>query len=125
MQYVPSIDREHDSYKETYYKSPRQPLPAYFGLISCSLLVIFNGWDTFYRIGKGNITRNDAAVGLVAAYLGPVLFFGFYGMYKLVNGTRLQSYSQFEEYYAPLEQGLDGQEKVPKNKFWAFLSWIR
>jgi len=125
MQYVQSIDREHDSYKVKYYKSPRQPFPAYFGIISCTLLVIFNGWDTFYRISKGTITRNDAAVDLVAAYLGPILFLSFYGIYKFKNGTRLQSYAQFDDSYIPMEQGLDGQEKVPKNKFRRFLSWVR
>ncbi|KAI9700276.1 MAG: Cationic amino acid transporter 2 [Candelina mexicana] len=125
MAHVRTIDRNDPKYTKTYYKSPRQPFPAYFGLIACFLLVLFNGWDTFFRISRRTISGSDAAVELLAAYLGPVLFVVFYILYKFVNGTQITGYPQFRNAYTPMETGLDREPPESANKIRRFLSWIK
>jgi hypothetical protein len=50
MKHACSIDRDDPEYKKYFYRSPRQPLPAYFAIVSCSYLVLFSGWNTFYDL---------------------------------------------------------------------------
>ncbi|MCJ1246585.1 hypothetical protein MMC30_003794 [Trapelia coarctata] len=65
-----SLNRKSPDYKKLYYRAPRQPFWAYFGLISCSLLLIFNGWHVIYKINRGSINPGDATAGLIGAYGG-------------------------------------------------------
>lgn len=124
MQYSRTIRRSESAYKERFYRSPRQPFPAIFGIVSCSLLIIFNGWDTFYHISKGTITRGEAGVQIVAAYLGPVLFLGFYVVYKVVYNTKVVGWHQFSNVYDPIERGLDDAPEESANWFRRVWSWI-
>jgi len=79
-----SLNRKSPSYKKTYYRGPRQPFWAYFGLVSCSLLLIFNGWYTIYEINHGLTSKGDAAAGIIASYGGPVVFLGIIVFYKVI-----------------------------------------
>lgn len=125
MKHVRSVDRDDGDYKTYFYRSPRQPFPAYFAIISCSCLVIFNGWETFYSISQQNISASDAAVDLVAAYLGPVLFLAYYLVYKFVKGTHMTSYANMGNSYTPMEAGLDNEPSESANRVIRFLSWLR
>jgi len=73
----------HDRTSNTYpFQSRFQPVTAIFGLVSCSLLVIFNGWDTF-------IAKPIKPVDVIAAYLGPIVFIAIYIFHKLKYGTQM------------------------------------
>jgi len=124
MQYSRTVKRSDSAYKERFYRSPRQPFPAVFGIVSCSLLIIFNGWDTFYHISKGTISSGEAGVQIVAAYLGPVLFLGFYAVYKVVYNTKVVGWNQFSNVYDPIERGLDDAPEESRNWFRRVWSWI-
>ncbi|KAI9741128.1 MAG: hypothetical protein M1834_002841 [Cirrosporium novae-zelandiae] len=125
MEHSRTIDRTSPEYRKNFFRSPRQPFPAYFGIISCTSLILFNGWETFFQISKGNINGGDAATGLISAYLGPILFLGFYVGYKFGKGTRMTSYANFGASYIPMEEGLDEKEGESRNRVVRFLSWVR
>lgn len=65
-----SLNRKSPEYQKMYYRAPRQPAWAYVGLILCSLLLLFNGWHTIYKINRGTIDASNAAAGLIGAYGG-------------------------------------------------------
>jgi hypothetical protein len=65
-----SLNRKSPDYKQMYYRAPRQPFWAYVGLIFCSLLLLFNGWHTFYKINRGTIHASHATAGLIGSYGG-------------------------------------------------------
>jgi amino acid permease len=126
MKHARSIDRDDAEYKKYFYRSPRQPFPAYFAIISCSCLVFFSGWDTFYQIAtKTTTSSSDAAASLISKYIGPILFLGFYLTYKFFKNTHMTSYANFGNSYTPMEAGLDGEPRESSNAMIRFLSWIR
>ncbi len=124
MKHARSVDRDDEDYKKYFYRSPRQPFPAYFAILSCACLVIFNGWETFYNISQHTISPSDAAVNLISAYLGPILFLGYYLIYKFAKGTHMTSYANMGNSYTPMEAGLDGEPSESKNVVIRFLSWL-
>ena len=125
MKHARSIDRDDPEYKKYFYRSPRQPLPAYFAIVSCSCLVFFSGWNTFYELAQQNITASNAAANLISEYIGPILFMGFYLGYKFAKNTHMTTYANFGSSYTPMEAGLDGEPRESSNAFVRFLSWIR
>lgn len=125
MKHTRSINRDDAGYKKYFYRSPRQPLPAYFAIIFCSCIVFFSGWETFYELSHNAISSQDAAVSLISHYIGPILFLAFYLAYKLIKNTHMTSYANFGTSYTPIEAGLDDEPEESSNAFIRFLSWIR
>lgn len=70
------IDRDGDEYRRNYFRVPRQPFIAWFGLVSCTLLIFFNGWYIFWEIHNRHIKAGEAAARLIGAY-GGVSFVSF------------------------------------------------
>jgi amino acid transporter len=67
-----AFNREHEQYP---YRSRGQSLRAYYGLIFCALLVIFNDWTVFVRpFNTGEF---------VAAYIAPVALFAIVAAYHI------------------------------------------
>ena len=64
------------------YRSKGQPFTAIFGLVSCTLLVVFNGWSVFYL-------KPFVAHAFVAAYLWPMVFVAIYITHKLYYHTQI------------------------------------
>lgn len=119
--------------RQTYagYRSTPQPLAAYVGLIACSIIVFFNGWEGFYKIHKRNrygaeetgITKGEIAQELISAYLGPVLFVALYAGNKILYGTRRVPLNEIRY----LETRPDWEEPWDEDgrPAWKrFLSWI-
>ncbi|KAA6408002.1 MAG: AAT family amino acid transporter [Lasallia pustulata] len=68
------IDRDGDEYRRNYFRVPRQPFIAWFGLVSCTLLIFFNGWYIFWEIHNRHIKAGEAAARLIGAYGGVLIF---------------------------------------------------
>jgi hypothetical protein len=60
--------RDSDVYKSRYYRVPRQPSIAWFGIASCSTFIFFNGWHVIMQIHKGQIRKGTAFWQLAEAY---------------------------------------------------------
>lgn len=90
------INRDSDHYIKHHYRAHWQPLWAIFGLVTCTLLMIFGGWTAIYDLCKARkvngkpvkvVRRGDSAFAIVAAYLGVscVLFLIFLQAYDMVS----------------------------------------
>ncbi|KAI5298611.1 hypothetical protein KEM55_003189 [Ascosphaera atra] len=64
------------------FKSPFQPYLAYFSLVFCTVVVVFNGFDCFF---PGKFT----AKAFIPAYIGVPIFFGLYFGHKLLFKTKV------------------------------------
>ena len=73
MKFFPNtIDRNRSYYKAKYYRAHWQPLWALIGLVSCTILMLFFGWNAIYDLcakSKG-VSKEDSIVDLITAYLG-------------------------------------------------------
>ncbi|KAI9894305.1 MAG: hypothetical protein M1814_003061 [Vezdaea aestivalis] len=87
------------------YKSVWQPYTAIFGLVSCTLILIFNGWSVFY-------VKPFKVDKLIAAYLWPVIFFLIYITHKLVTKSEMRPLDSLEYH----TQFGDKDELVPPSK---------
>ncbi|KAI9807433.1 MAG: hypothetical protein M1833_000178 [Piccolia ochrophora] len=82
----------YDRSSPTYpYQSKGQPFTALFGLVACSLLVIFNGWDVFY-------IKPFAVENLFAAYLWPLVFAIIYCTHKFVTKSEIKRLRDLDYY---------------------------
>lgn len=70
------MDRDGEEYRKNYFRVPRQPFFAWLGIVSCTLLVISNGWYVFWQIHHKRMAAPEAAGRLIGAYAGvsPVPF---------------------------------------------------
>ncbi|KAI9805075.1 MAG: hypothetical protein M1825_000909 [Sarcosagium campestre] len=82
----------HDRSSPNYpYQSIGQPFTALFGLLACSLLVIFNGWDVFYN-------KPFVVEDLFAAYLWPVVFAVIYCTHKFFTKSEMKRLKDLDYY---------------------------
>ena len=108
--------------KYQLYRSPgHQPLPAIYAIVSCSLLLIFNGWETFYQAHHHRLSPGEIAAGLIRAYFGPLFFLTLYLGYKHYKKTSLRDYSMFPTLSAGLFDARDGYGEFPL----PYKSWWR
>lgn len=121
------IDRKN---KHTYrgYRSSRQPLTAWFGAISCALLVTFNGWEAFYKIHqkrtwKPELKGTDIAAELIGAYVGPLLFVSLYVGHKFIYKTQMVALPNME-YIVARPDWEEPWENDDRPRWRRFLSWI-
>ncbi|CAF9921060.1 MAG: Cationic amino acid transporter 2 [Heterodermia speciosa] len=129
------MDRDGKMYKLNYYRAHWQPLWAYLGLLLSSLLMIFSGWAAIYDLvaRSDGVNRRDAIVDLVAAYLGPALFFCIYLLYKWRYKTQFRGLVDMRDVWFPANvpdeddegTGTNNSLKGGKGRFREFLSWIR
>lgn len=68
------------------YKAPLQPYAAWYGLVFCSIILFFNGWQVFVTIGGAPFDKAT----FVTSYL-PILFFPilYYGHLLYKGGKRI------------------------------------
>ncbi|PRP84964.1 amino acid transporter [Planoprotostelium fungivorum] len=69
------------------YRSPLQPYSAWFGLVSCVIIIIFNGFTTFSPF---------VAVDFCASYLGVVSFFALFIGWKWTKKTKMVPLSEID-----------------------------
>ncbi|KAI4218845.1 MAG: hypothetical protein L6R36_008721, partial [Xanthoria steineri] len=139
--YSQTLNRDSDSYRQKHYRAHWQPLWAILGLVLCSLLMLFSGWAAIYDLAakSKNVSRADSIVDLIAAYLGPFLFFTILITYKLLRGTRIRSTDDMRNAWfvrdASEKEDEDNgtahttttssraRRTAPRNRFYEFLSW--
>ncbi|KAL8896053.1 MAG: hypothetical protein Q9192_003295, partial [Flavoplaca navasiana] len=136
--YKKTLNRDSDFYRQKHYRAHWQPLWAILGLVLCSLLIIFSGRAAIYDLAakSKNVPRADSIVDLIAAYLGPFLFFTLIITYKLLYGTRIRSIDDMrnawfvqdasekeEEENGTAHTTARARKAAPRNRFYEFLSW--
>ncbi|KAI4130090.1 MAG: hypothetical protein LQ338_001942 [Usnochroma carphineum] len=124
-----TIDRDTDEYRNKHYRAHWQPLWAILGLVLCTLIMLFSGWTAIYDLcaKSPGVDRRDALVDLVAAYIGPLLFFTILVSYKLVKRTTIRSIGDMSNVW--FVRDVDEESNIPKgkkrNRFREFLSWVK
>ena len=73
------INRDSEHYIRHHYRAHWQPLWAIFGLVACTLLMLFTGWTAIYELCKVRkmdgqrvqiVGKGGSAFAIVAAYIG-------------------------------------------------------
>ncbi|KAL8767349.1 MAG: hypothetical protein Q9209_006112 [Squamulea sp. 1 TL-2023] len=131
--YKRTINRDGKGYREKHYRAHWQPLWAILGLVLCTLLMFFSGWAAIYDLiaESPGVNRADSIVDLIAAYLGPLLFFTILVSYKVLRHTRIRSIDDMRNVWfvkdAPDEEVRTTRtnKRAQKNGFYEFLSWVR
>ena len=106
------------------FKSPFQPYTAYIALAFFSIIIVFNGFDSFRypETGAFDITT------FATAYVGVVIYFGLFVIWKLVKRTRWIPAAEADIFTG--KAALDAAdahwpEQIPRNaieKFWFWLA---
>ncbi|CAF9938070.1 Cationic amino acid transporter 2 [Imshaugia aleurites] len=126
-----TINRNRNEYTKMHYRAHWQPLWAILGLVLCTLLVVTQGWAAIYDLcaASPGVSKGDSITDIIAAYLGPTLFFGVYVTYKLVYKTKIRSYVSFKDKWypddVPDESDIRNEGWEGKGGIKGFLSWIR
>ncbi|KAF2875146.1 amino acid permease-domain-containing protein [Massariosphaeria phaeospora] len=87
------LSRDDRLYIKKLFKSRWQPLPAYIGIVGCVFVIIWSGIPPIYILAaRGSLTSTDNLKQTVSltfdvfgAYIGPLLFAGFYLTYKYIH----------------------------------------
>ena len=101
-----------------HFKSFFQPYTCYFALIFFSIIVVFNGFDTFYPF---DITK------FATAYVGIPIYFLLYAFWKIFKRTKWIKPSEADIYSG--KAALDAAdehwpEQIPRNIFEKFWFWL-
>ncbi|KAL8911327.1 MAG: hypothetical protein Q9171_003492 [Xanthocarpia ochracea] len=131
--YKRTLNRDGKGYREKHYRAHWQPLWAILGLVLCTLLMIFSGWAAIYDLAARSpgVNRADSIVDLIAAYLGPFLFFIILISYKLLKRTRIRSIDDMRNVWFVRDAAEDEEytrkttRRAQRNRFYEFLRWIR
>ncbi|KHN99851.1 proline-specific permease [Metarhizium album ARSEF 1941] len=100
------------------YKAPLQPFLAYFALVFCLAVALFNGFDAFFP-GK------FSAKTLVPPYIDIPIFLALFLGYKSVVGTRLVSLAEMDLWSGKAEiDRLEGTWEVNKPRNWLERIWF-
>ncbi|KZZ89358.1 Amino acid/polyamine transporter I [Moelleriella libera RCEF 2490] len=100
------------------YRSPFQPYLAYFGIVFCSVVALFNGFDAFFP-GK------FSAKSFVPPYIDIPIFIALFVGYKLIKGTKLVGLSEMDLWSGKAEiDSLEGTWVVPKPRNWLEKIWF-
>ncbi|PRP80739.1 AAT family amino acid transporter [Planoprotostelium fungivorum] len=93
------------------YRAPFQPYSAWFGMISCIIIIVFNGFASLFPFHF---------VGFVSAYVGVPLFFAVYWGYKKYYHTRMVELNQvtFEMPHGTIEQEEEEELLPPPHNYW-------
>ena len=78
-----TFSRDGEKYMNKYYRAHWQPYWAIFGLVGCTIIVIFCGWPSVYLLSAGEafLTQNQLkpknylAADVAGAYSGVSEFF--------------------------------------------------
>lgn len=100
------------------YKSPYQPFTAIYGLFWCSVIIFFNGFDTF---GPFNVSN------FLTAYIGIIIFFGCYVGCKIWKRTEFVKASEMDLLTGRNEVDAlvyDEDEETPTTILGKMWSWI-
>ncbi|KAL8684433.1 MAG: hypothetical protein Q9224_006353 [Gallowayella concinna] len=130
--YKNTLSRDSTHYRKKHYRAHWQPLWAILGLVLCTLLMFFSGWAAIYDLvaKSPGVNLADSIVDLIAAYMGPILFFAILTGYKMVRHTRIRSLDDMRDVWfvkdVPDEEDVVTRKKGQKNsRIWEFLSWVR
>jgi amino acid transporter len=99
------------------FKGPFQPYCAWIALAFFSVIIVFNGFDSWSP--EFNVTN------FLTAYLGIPIFFGLYIFWKVFKGTKLIPTWEIDIYSG--KSALDSiqwPEKEPSNIFEKFWYWL-
>jgi len=99
------------------FKGPFQPYCAWIALSFFSIIILFNGFDSW--------SPEFSVTNFLTAYLGIPIFFGLYLFWKVFKGTRLIPTSEIDIYNG--KSALDSiqwPEKEPSNFFEKFWYWL-
>ncbi|KAL8681430.1 MAG: hypothetical protein Q9186_002435 [Xanthomendoza sp. 1 TL-2023] len=130
--YKNTLSRDSTDYRRKHYRAHWQPLWAILGLVLCTLLMFFSGWAAIYDLvaKSPGVNLADSIVDLIAAYMGPILFFAILIGYKMVRHTRIRSLDDMRDVWfvrdVPDEEDVVMRRKGQKNsKIRECLSWVR
>jgi len=73
--------RSASQYNKRYNRIQLQPFWAWAGLVSCSVLILINGWYFIFAAAQQTMAAKYVVAGLIASYFGPLLFLGLFGLY--------------------------------------------
>lgn len=100
------------------YKSPLQPFLAYFSVVFCLVVALFNGFDAFF---PGNLSAKT----LVPPYVDIPIFAALFLCYKFVVGTRFVSLAEMDLWSGKAEiDRLEGTWKVVEPRNWLERIWF-
>ncbi|ORY21043.1 general amino acid permease 1 [Naematelia encephala] len=112
IRFKKAVDAQGIDRKKFYYYNRFQPWPAYWVVFSCSIVILFNGWQVFT---KGNWNSSN----FVVAYINLPLFFGailghwlLHKRPKFVKPVDLDMFSNI-----PSDQDVSYEEPPAKNWF--------
>ncbi|KAG6005296.1 hypothetical protein E4U21_000271 [Claviceps maximensis] len=99
------------------YKSPWQPFLAYFAIVFCLVVALFNGFDAFFP-------GRFSAKTFVPPYIDIPIFLSLFLGYKLVKGTKFVKLSEMDLWSGKAEiDRLEGTWKVNQPKNWLERVW--
>ena len=66
------IERDSKAYQDRHYRAHWQPLWAIIGLVLCTLLVIFGGWNAVFELCAGSlrVPTSESVVDVILIYTG-------------------------------------------------------
>ncbi|TWU71920.1 hypothetical protein ED733_002857 [Metarhizium rileyi] len=100
------------------YKSPFQPFLAYFSIVFCLIVALFNGFDAFFP-GK------FSAKTFVPPYIDVPIFLALFLGYKLVKRTRFVKPAEMDIWSGKAEiDRLEGTWKIVKPRNWLEKIWF-
>ncbi|ODN72883.1 hypothetical protein L202_08306 [Cryptococcus amylolentus CBS 6039] len=99
------------------WKSMFQPYLAWYGLLMCTIIVLFSGFPVFM---KGNWNASD----FVADYISIPLFFIPIAGWKIYKRTKMVKASEADLYTGRLEADYEVPDKPPTTWWGKFLDWL-
>ncbi|OXV10184.1 hypothetical protein Egran_02055 [Elaphomyces granulatus] len=99
------------------FKGPFQPYSAWIALAFFSVIIVFNGFDSW--------SPEFDVTNFLTAYLGIPIFFGLYAFWKVFKRTKVIPTSEIDIYSG--KSALDSiqwPEKEPSNIFEKFWYWL-
>ncbi|KAG6038758.1 hypothetical protein E4U41_003735 [Claviceps citrina] len=100
------------------YRSPLQPFLAYFAIVFCLVVALFNGFDAFFP-------ARFSARAFVPPYIGIPIFLTLFLGYKLVKKTRFVTLSEMDLWSGKADiDRLEGTWTVAKPRNWLEKIWF-